>query len=121
MLKVEHTLSLYKDVNSLIHDLVTGLGLADGKGEGTKGSDGAQSQWFLEKDWGEKAHLLQLTIVNLTHEHWDMIKSDADAHLNLKPQTCGVNQSKGKVVDNKDKASLYPHAHLIVDWYVLFN
>ena len=111
---------LYKDVNSPIHDLVTGSGPADGEGEGegegTKGSDGAQSQWFLEKDWGEKAHLLQLTIVLLTHKHWDMIKSEADAHLKVKPQTRGVNQSKGNTVDNEDKASLYPHAHLIVDW-----
>lgn len=91
-------------------------GEGKGKGDGTKGSDGAQSQWFLEKDWGEKACWLQRTIVNLTQEHWDMIKSDADAHLNSKPQTRGANQSKGNTVDDEDEASLYPHAHLIVDW-----
>jgi len=111
---------LYKDVNSLIHDFVTGLGPAEGEGEGegegTKGSNGAQSQWFLEKDWGEKACLLQVTIATLTHKHWDAITSEADAHLNLKPQTHSANQFTGDTVDNKDETSLYPHAHLIVDW-----
>ena len=76
---------------------MTGLGPADGKGkgkgEGTKGSDGTQSQWFLEKDWGEKACLLQLTIVLLTHKHWDMIKSEADAHLKVKPQMLSRTES----------------------------
>jgi len=96
-----------------------GDGEGEDEGEGAKVSDGTQGQHFHEKDWGTKACLLQLTIVTLTPKHWDMIKSDADAHL--KPQTRRANQLKGNTVDNKDEASLYPHAHLIVDWYVSFN
>lgn len=73
-----------------------------------------QDLGFLERDWGKKAHILQLMINILTDKHWDMIESDADTYLKAQPRR--AKQPKGGTVDDEDDASSYLHAHLIVDW-----
>jgi hypothetical protein len=90
-----------------------------------RGSDTCtRGQGFTEKPWGTKAHELCFPIRDLTHQHWAMIKRHAEAHLqdSTRHLTQVALPNEDAFGDDND-ASSYPHAHLIVYWYVseLFN
>jgi hypothetical protein len=66
---------------------------------------------FLEQAWGEKARQLRQTTIRLGPQNWAMIKKHAEAHFQIQHKSTEQREDKGKGVT-------YPHAYLIVDWYV---
>lgn len=69
---------------------------------------------FLDNPWGRKAHLLQKTIAGLRPQNWAMIDQAASNHLKEPTQP-------GNKTINKNDEDSYPHAHLVIKWYVLSN
>jgi len=63
--------------------------------------------------------MLRVPIADLTRQHWAMIKKHAEAHLqDSTHHLTRLELRDENMVGDDDEASLYPHARLIVDWYV---
>lgn len=107
--QVEHALSLYEDKGSSIHDQVVNVG--------GKGCDAVAGPGFLNTPWGSKAFVLRKPIGDLTRQHWAVIDEHAKVYIQDLPRV--QLRDEDEVGDASDDEASYPHAHIIIDWYVL--